>query len=885
MEFEYKVSVIVPTYNAEEFLPACFASLEEQTIDPSLVEVLLIVDGSPDNSLALCKKKAAENPMFKYFWKENEGLSKTRNFGIAHAKGKYILYLDPDDTLEPETLKNVTEFFDAHYDEIDVVTYPIIPIFNGERKGLHYRYRILEHTGVYDLDDIENVYINQTTINICVKNMGDRNVLFETQKGFRQEDQKYCLQIVLDKLKIGFCNEAAYLYRWNPGSATNTFFYAYYIFEPSMAYWEEMFDLYEEGKVPRYLQSMFFHDISWKNQKDILLPYHYDKAEFDKARGRVIRLLNQVEDAVILKHPTLDDAQKQYYIGLKNNNDIQIKQGVNSLAVLNHDAIICESEGIEVSVRKFRVHNGILTIRGELGGGVLDYLEKPQLLLLINRSETIDVDLRRSGHSYHKAKQLTNKYWFFDVDIDLAKTSVFLFKVKINGAFFACDYTFELSTPFNEEIDRGYGYFAEGKAIQFNEKNGSFTVEEIKTSKDKQKLQQNLKAQHGMFMGEKPRVWAARTAVLRNKAKHDIWLYYDCVGVEKDNGYHQFVHDLEQGDDIERYYILNEKKFAKAKQRYPKEIQKHIVQFGSKRHKWLFLRADKIITAYGERENYAPVKRRAYARYLDLCKQPEIVYLQHGVLHAHTPWKYSFDKMEIDREVISTGYEKDNLINNYAFREDGLICAGMPRYDFIEATGGKVGNRILFAPSWRNHLVSIKETERILHEDKFLDSEFYKETERFLNSKELEELLEKNNLELDFKLHPIFAGYKKLYKITNPRVHMDSNCKDEEYCAFITDFSSYCFDFVYLKKPILYFVPDYEQFLSGMNGYHELDIPLDNAFGEFTRTAEDATAALQRIVENGMKPLPAYAEKTDGFFFHYDNGQRDRVYKALMQDR
>lgn len=132
---------------------------------------------------------------------ENGGVSATRNFGIEHSQGQYITYLDSDDTLTDNTLKTVANFFDRHFDEIDLVTYKIVPYYGEQKFALHYRYKLLKKTGVYDLEDPEYCYITQTTMNICVKNLGEgKNVLFDTSLAFH-EDQKYCFDVLSDKLK------------------------------------------------------------------------------------------------------------------------------------------------------------------------------------------------------------------------------------------------------------------------------------------------------------------------------------------------------------------------------------------------------------------------------------------------------------------------------------------------------------------------------------------------------------------------------------------------------------------------------------------------------------------------------------------------------------
>ena len=106
---EALISVIIPVYNVEKYLPGCIDSIIEQTYRN--LEIILINDGSPDNSGEICKKYAEKYPFFKYYEKENEGLSRTRNFGIQHAEGKYFVFLDPDDELTNSSLKNLADFF------------------------------------------------------------------------------------------------------------------------------------------------------------------------------------------------------------------------------------------------------------------------------------------------------------------------------------------------------------------------------------------------------------------------------------------------------------------------------------------------------------------------------------------------------------------------------------------------------------------------------------------------------------------------------------------------------------------------------------------------------------------------------------------------------
>lgn len=89
------ISVVVPIYNVEEYLPLCLERLASQTY-PN-IEVLMINDGSPDNSESICLEYADRYSNFYYYKKSNGGLSDARNYGIDKAKGEYIGFVDSDD--------------------------------------------------------------------------------------------------------------------------------------------------------------------------------------------------------------------------------------------------------------------------------------------------------------------------------------------------------------------------------------------------------------------------------------------------------------------------------------------------------------------------------------------------------------------------------------------------------------------------------------------------------------------------------------------------------------------------------------------------------------------------------------------------------------------
>ena len=97
------ISVIVPVYKVEKYLPACLDSLLAQTYRN--FELLLVDDGSPDKCWEILQQYAAQDARVRIFRKENGGVSSARNFGLEQARGEYIGFVDSDDFVAPQYLE------------------------------------------------------------------------------------------------------------------------------------------------------------------------------------------------------------------------------------------------------------------------------------------------------------------------------------------------------------------------------------------------------------------------------------------------------------------------------------------------------------------------------------------------------------------------------------------------------------------------------------------------------------------------------------------------------------------------------------------------------------------------------------------------------------
>lgn len=110
------ISVVIPVYNIEKYLERCVTSVQEQTY--TNLEIVLVDDGSTDESGLICDKLAAKDSRIRVFHKENGGSSSARNLGIAKAKGEYIGFVDSDDYISRDMYELLYQALDKYDAEI-----------------------------------------------------------------------------------------------------------------------------------------------------------------------------------------------------------------------------------------------------------------------------------------------------------------------------------------------------------------------------------------------------------------------------------------------------------------------------------------------------------------------------------------------------------------------------------------------------------------------------------------------------------------------------------------------------------------------------------------------------------------------------------------------
>jgi len=208
-----KISVIVPVYNVEAYLDKCLNSLVNQTLKD--IEIIIVNDGTKDNSEEIIKKYEKKYKNIKYYKKENGGLSSARNYGLTKATGDYIGFVDSDDYIDKTMYEKLyNKIIENDYD------IAVCDLYRVYEQKLVYTSSNIKH----DLDnkkDINNAMLNiyPTVWNKLYKKELFKNIEFKEKIWF--EDVEILYRMFPKLKKIGMVKEPLYYYVQREGAITS----------------------------------------------------------------------------------------------------------------------------------------------------------------------------------------------------------------------------------------------------------------------------------------------------------------------------------------------------------------------------------------------------------------------------------------------------------------------------------------------------------------------------------------------------------------------------------------------------------------------------------------------------------------------------------------
>lgn len=293
-------SIVMALYNTEKYLSEAIESVINQTFPFSKVQLILVDDGSSDDSKNICLKYAEKYPdNIKYIYQENQGQATARNNGLRFTEGKFVNFLDSDDKLELNCLEEIYYHFLKFGEEIDVISIPRYTFDAVSQPAPFFeKYSPSRIVDIYSefnfpITSISSAFVRKDSL----LNMEfDKRVIIS-------EDSLMINKIVLDKCKFGAVSSTKYLYRKrieeNSTIDTKKMNKAYY--NPRMEfYYKELirYSIEKYGSVLKYIQSVLISDLRWqfqeKLEKNVL-----DKEEIDKYYTNIYDILQYLDEDVI----------------------------------------------------------------------------------------------------------------------------------------------------------------------------------------------------------------------------------------------------------------------------------------------------------------------------------------------------------------------------------------------------------------------------------------------------------------------------------------------------------------------------------------------------------------------------------------------------------
>lgn len=885
---KYKFSVVIPVYKVEKYLEETILSVIGQTIGfKENIQIILVNDGSPDNSEKICLKYKELYPdNIVYVKQENAGVSSARNTGIKYIEGEYVNFLDSDDKWSKDAFEKVDDFFNQYKDSIDVIA--------CRKKYFEARdeYHILDYE--FENDKIVDIfkdykYCHFHVASSFIKSNVAKKYKFRTELKYG-EDAEYINKIILEKEKFGILSNVIYYYRSRlDGSSTlqNN--------KMSLDYYTKTLDNFHSkliklsiekyGKVIPYIQYLIMYDIQWRIK--IPFPNTYSKEIEQEYVNKISDILQYIDDKIINEQKFIFSENKFYALELKYKrniaNELKIRKGkvyFNNICITK---IINNKSILKIDLLKIQEDRLIIE------GRIKWILPKEYYKIYINAhsNEMIQIDLKEGNKSIYtkNTKSLEKQvlyHYTYKIDIPLKNLKKVKFILKYNN-----EKNIKLMPnmrKFSKLCNIDNSYYIKDKFIIF------YKNDELKITKNSLKSRTKRRWLYLKALLERKKyniIFYRLMYIIAKKVNHKpIWIISDRENKANDNGEHLFRYIINQKNkNINPYFVINSKSDD---YRRMKRIGKVLIN-NSLKYKILFLLSSKIISSQAnEYVINAFAKDEEYLR--DLYNF-DFVFLQHGIIQSDLSRWLNKNSKNIKIFVTTAQKEYKSIINEtYGYTENEVKLTGLPRHDTLLELNIKREKKILIIPTWRKKIKGSysERTGESKYLDTFKNTQYYKFYNDFINDDRLLQVLKETGYKCKFCLHP--SHYKQYIDFQgNEYVEINQGIVDyqkefKKSTLLMTDFSSVAFDFAYLRKPIIYSQFDKDSFFDGSHignqGYFDYET---DGFGPVCYDYESTVQTIIDYIENDCKIEDQYLERINKFYAYNDKNNCKRVYEEIIK--
>ncbi len=897
--YRFKFSVIIPIYNVEDYLAETVDSVINQTIGfKENIQIILVNDGSPDNSESICLKYASEYPdNIIYVKQQNAGVSAARNKGVPYAQGKYINFLDSDDKWENDAFEKIYRFFEENYASTDVVAGRIRQFdANSQFHVLDYKFKPgMRVADLTDPDEYDTIQLHVTSAVIKAEAIGEKR--FDSAIKFG-EDSLFINSIILEKLTLGVASEAMYYYRKRKDQSsavqTQTLNKEFY-FQSPQRYYYPLVEMSKQkyGCVIPYIQNVLAYDMGWRLGRELpddLL----DDDEKIQYQAMLHELYSYVDDSFILNSKvhksavrkmtakTIKDNSESFYADMTLNAEEQALyyKDIKMFAFAGNNAAL--------TVNVAKIENNVLFIEGLVSKWIMNSTVHSKKLMLAVGAEELEPEIleypfktentffgtQTACYCFRASVQLEGKFTdtrnitvkpvlYFDGTPCELSISYGKFVATYNSFIFACTFFkpyfikcyrthIRVAKPVSSALSRAVN---EAKCLAW-----------LLLRKHRRAFLTRLIY---IFLG----------VFLKGGKK--IWLISDRSDKANDNGEAFFKYVCKNADPkIKPIFVIGKDSDDAARLRQFGKV----IHFEDMLYPYYFLAADKVISSSGGEYAINPFGA-VNRRYLTDLMRFDYVFLQHGIImNDLSSWLQKFNK-NISMFVTSTEKERNSIIDySYFYNGDEVRLTGLARYDELD---NKTEKLIVVIPTWRRSIKESYDSEtRSVYFDGFKDTDYFKFYNSLINNQRLLEAMRAKGYKGVFCLHPIHKEQyidfqaNDVFEVNHGFV----NYKDifSRGALLVTDYSSVAFDFSYLRKPIIYAQFDKEDFFSGQifdEGYFSYT---RDGMGPVCADLESTVDEMISLIGNDCALAPEYAEKVEKFFAYGDKENCKRIYDAIL---
>lgn len=306
------ISIIIPVYNAENYLKRCLESVIHQTYKE--LDIIMVNDGSTDQSPNICDKYASIDSRIKVIHKKNRGVSNARNVGLNIAKGDYIHFVDADDWLEENTYLTLVKEVNSS-EKIDIIKFNA---YNSQKQVIGQ----CPFTGLFidtDLEKLTLQYIGSEKFGgtfilgvpwlyLIRKNLIEKNLIRFNEQLHRCEDRLFVISNFLYAKKVLFIDKVLYNYETSSSSLSNKFDKERWAQEKK--YLSLLKDEYEKNRNKEYTIKA-----NHRIKNDIILRsiMSINNIYFSKNKNAFIQNYNLTKD--IVKDPLIIDSFNNFESG------------------------------------------------------------------------------------------------------------------------------------------------------------------------------------------------------------------------------------------------------------------------------------------------------------------------------------------------------------------------------------------------------------------------------------------------------------------------------------------------------------------------------------------------------------------------------------------